>query len=47
MYHGGAGFGFSAGMVWHPELDLGVAVLTSSEQNRLGLLWVRMIVESL
>jgi len=47
LYHGGAGFGFSSGMVWFPDLHIGVAMLTNSEQNGLNTFSVRMIIEAL
>ena len=44
-YHGGAGYGFVSGMIIYPELKLGVAVLTNSEDHGLSVFSVRMMIE--
>jgi len=48
FYHGGAGCGFSSGIVWFPELKIGAVVLTNSEKNGLnGSFLIRIVIESL
>jgi len=44
-YHGGAGYGFSSGMIIYPELKLGVVVLTNSEDSGLSVFSLRMMIE--
>ena len=35
LQHGGGGFGFLSNMIWYPELELGIAIMTNSSSNNL------------
>jgi CubicO group peptidase (beta-lactamase class C family) len=45
IYHGGAGFGFTSGLVIYPELGFGVVFLTNSFAHRVGHYQVRQLID--
>jgi CubicO group peptidase (beta-lactamase class C family) len=45
IYHGGAGFGFSSGLIMYPELGFGVVFLTNSFGHRVGHYQVRQVID--
>jgi CubicO group peptidase (beta-lactamase class C family) len=45
VYHGGAGFGFTSGLIVYPELDFGIVMLTNSFGHGISHLRVRDTVD--
>jgi CubicO group peptidase (beta-lactamase class C family) len=45
--HGGGGFGYSTNMVWYPELKLGAAVLSNTEDAILNVQFVDDVLGSI